>query len=184
MAYPLGTLDMEQQENVDLLTKSINHWLDVDDGRQIYGWSQAAASCMSSLMGDGDAALESLIKHHQDKRFVMPNTMYIEGSPVIECSLFAARSLQDMLLQSSGNLIRVFPAVPSSWNDTSFQNLRTEGSLPDQWNLEGWDSWLGAHQEPCRRTMSFDASLFRRGDGGSIRSKDQDGFDRCPGSGA
>ena len=66
--------------------------------------------------------------HHNNKRFVMPNTMYIEGSPVIECSLFAARALQEMLLQSSDG-ISVFPSMPDCWKDASFSDLRAEGAI-------------------------------------------------------
>lgn len=34
-----------------------------------------------------------------------------------------------MLLQSWGNKIRVFPAVPSLWNNLNFHNWRTEGAF-------------------------------------------------------
>ena len=64
-----------------------------------------------------------------DKRFVRPNTMYIEGSPVIECAIVLGRSLQDMLLQSWGNKIAVFPAIPKSWDSAIFHDLRAEGAF-------------------------------------------------------
>jgi hypothetical protein len=35
----------------------------------------------------------------------------------------------DMLIQSWGNTIRVFPATPSSWKDASFYQLRAEGAF-------------------------------------------------------
>ncbi len=34
-----------------------------------------------------------------------------------------------MLLQSCNNLIKVFPAVPKSWKNISFENLRAEGAF-------------------------------------------------------
>jgi len=34
-----------------------------------------------------------------------------------------------MLLQSWGNLIRIFPAVPSAWKNVSFERLRAEGGF-------------------------------------------------------
>jgi hypothetical protein len=37
--------------------------------------------------------------------------------------------LQDMLIQSWGDKIRVFPAVPNEWKDAVFYNLRAEGGF-------------------------------------------------------
>lgn len=39
------------------------------------------------------------------------------------------RSALDMLLQSWGNKIRLFPALPDAWTDVSFHNLRAEGAF-------------------------------------------------------
>jgi len=97
MVWPLRLLSVEQPENKALVEKTLNHWLTVENGKQIYGWSSAAASLLYASMGNGEKALAHLRAHHNNTRFVMPNTMYIEGSSVIECSLFAAKALQDML---------------------------------------------------------------------------------------
>ena len=129
MVWPLRMLSVEQPDNKSLVEKTMNHWLTVDSGREIFGWSSAAASLLYSSMGNGEKALEHLRAHHNNKRFVMPNTMYIEGSPVIECSLFAAKALQDMLLQSWGDRIRIFPAMPAEWKEATFHNLRAEGAF-------------------------------------------------------
>ena len=129
MVWPLHMLSVEQPENKALVEKTMNHWLTVDGGSEIYGWSSAAASLLYSSMGNGEKALERLRAHHNNRRFVMPNTMYIEGSPVIECSLFAAKALQDMLLQSWGDRIRVFPAMPAEWKEAVFHDLRAEGAF-------------------------------------------------------
>ncbi len=104
MVWPLHIMNMDQPENRDLITKSMDHWLTVGEGKGIFGWSRAAASSLCSTMGRGDDALVNLYKHHDDKRFVMPNAMYIEGSPVIECAFVAAKALQDMMIQSWGSL--------------------------------------------------------------------------------
>ena len=102
MVWPLHTLSCEQPENKEVLEKTLQHWLTVDNGKQVYGWSAAAAAHLYATMGDGENALKQLRSHHNNKQFVMPNTQYIEGSPVYECSLVAASSLQYMLLQSWG----------------------------------------------------------------------------------
>lgn len=129
MIWPFGLLTPDQPENKEIVERSLSHWLTVDDGKQIYGWSNAAASLLYSTMGNGDKAYEQLKAHHNNKRFVMPNTMYIEGSPVVECAFFAARALQEMLLQSSNGLIKVFPSMPDHWKEASFIHLRTEGAF-------------------------------------------------------
>ncbi|HEU4422943.1 MAG TPA: hypothetical protein VFR67_10475, partial [Pilimelia sp.] len=62
-------------------------------------------------------------------RFIQPNTMYYEAGPVIETPLSAAQSLHDMLCQSWGGVIRVFPAVPSAWADMTLHDFLTEGAF-------------------------------------------------------
>ena len=55
--------------------------------------------------------------------------MYMEAGPVIETPLWAVTSINEMLLQSWGDTIRVFPAIPENWQDVSFQNLGAEGAF-------------------------------------------------------
>jgi hypothetical protein len=161
MVHPLHIMDANDPANRDLLYKSIHHWLTVDGSRGVYGWSRAAAASLYAALGDGDNALASIHQHMADKRFVRPNTMYIEGSPVIECSIVLARSLQDMLLQSHNNLIRVFPAVPAAWTNAVFHNLRAEGAfLVSAERKAGKTQWVRVKSlagEPCR--IQFNGSV-------------------------
>ena len=154
MVWPLHLLSTEQAENKELVEKSLHHWLTVDNSKEIYGWSSAAASSLYATMGDGKMAHEKLLAHHNNKRFVMPNTMYIEGYPVIECAFVAARSLEDMLIQSWGDCIRVFPAVPDKWKELAFNNLRTEGAfLVSAKRMKGKTQWIRIESlagEPCK----------------------------------
>ncbi|MDR1814271.1 MAG: alpha-L-fucosidase, partial [Tannerella sp.] len=163
MVWPLHVLSLEQPENRDFVEKSIKHWLTVEDGKQIYGWSSAAASALYSTLGDGENALRCLRAHHNNKQFVMPNTQYIEGSPVIECSIAAAESLQEMLLQSWGGIIRIFPAVPDEWKDAIFSDLRAEGAfLVSARRENGKTQWLKIKSlagEPCIVRPGFEGSF-------------------------
>ncbi len=57
-----------------------------------------------------------------------------EGSvgPAVFCNETNAgfsAALLEMLLQSHGGLIRVFPAVPDDWREVSFENLLAEGAV-------------------------------------------------------
>ena len=163
MVWPLHMLSVEQPENKALVEKTINQWLTVDGGREIYGWSSAAASLLYSTMGNGEKALEHLRSHHNNKWSVMPNTMYIEIYPVIECSLFAAKALQDMLLQSWGDRIRIFPAIPSEWKEAVFHDLRTEGAfLVSAARRNGFTRWVKIKSRagaPCKVRPGFVAGF-------------------------
>jgi hypothetical protein len=44
-----------------------------------------------------------------------------------ECAFTAA--VNEMLLQSWGGRIRIFPSVPEEWRDVSFRDLRAEGGV-------------------------------------------------------
>jgi hypothetical protein len=163
MVWPLHILSTDQPENKELVEKSIKHWLTVENARGINGWSLAAASALYSYLGDGDNALRCLKAHHNTKVSVMPNTQYIEGSPVIECSLVAAESLQEMLIQSWGGVIRVFPAVPDEWKDAAFRDLRTEGAfLVSAARKDGKTKWVKIKSlagEPCVVKPNFDGKF-------------------------
>ena len=163
MVWPLHLLSTEQAETRELVEKTLLHWLTVEDGKQIYGWSSAAAASIYASMGDGEKAIAKLREHHDNKRFVMPNTMYIEGSPVIECSLMAARSLEDMLIQSWGDCIRIFPAVPEEWKELAFKDLRTEGAfLVSASRKAGQTQWVHLKSlagEPCKIRPSIHGEI-------------------------
>lgn len=159
MVWPLHAISCEQPENKELVIKSLRHWLTVDDAREVYGWSAAVAAHLYATLGDGENALKQLRSHHDNKRFVMPNTQYIEGSPVYECSLVAASSLQYMLLQSWGGTMRIFPAMPQEWHTATYQNLRAEGAfLVSAIRKDGRTGWVRIESlagEPCRVKPDF-----------------------------
>jgi hypothetical protein len=179
MVHPLHIMDLDVPANRELIVKSLDHWLAVGnttDGDGIKGWSRAAAASLHAALGDGDKAIESIHKHMGDTRYVRPNTMYIEGCPVIECSIILARSLQDMLLQSHNELIRVFPAVPTAWKDAVFHNLRTEGAfLVSARRQAGQTIWVNVQSlagEPCRIRPGFSGPFNVTVNGKTILPKD------------
>ena len=47
----------------------------------------------------------------------------------LEGNFAAAAGLQEMLLQSYSGTVRVFPAIPTDWDDASFTTLRAEGAF-------------------------------------------------------
>lgn len=164
--YPLYLLNWEQPQNRDLIEKSLNHWLSLDEAHQGYSFT-GAASILAS-MGKGDEAyhyLNGLLggTHPESGEFIKPNTLYQEAGPVIETPLSAARSLQDMLLQSWGGKIRVFPALPREWKDVVIHNFRAEGAfLVSAVRREGQTRFvriLSLAGEPCRLKADFSGPM-------------------------
>lgn len=125
MFYPLHLLHPNQPGSRELMEKSVEHWHSLPGN--ILGFSYTGASLLYASFGKGDKALEKLEGLFQ--LTLRPNTMYMESGPVIETPLSGAQCIHEMLLQSWGKKIRVFPAVPSAWRDVQFQHLRTEGAF-------------------------------------------------------
>ena len=175
MIHPLHIMTDDQPENRELITRSIKHWLTVDNGREVFGWSRAAAASLYATLGDGDNAIDQIHRHMADNRFVRPNTQYIEGDPVIECSIVLDRSLQDMLLQSWGNKINVFPAVPKAWDTAVFHDLRAEGAfLVSAERKAGKTRWVRVKSlagEPCRIKPGVEGDLNVVSSGNPIQLK-------------
>jgi len=125
MFYPLYLVNWDQEENRELIKRSVDHWAGM--GRSPDGaYRDTGAGSMYASMGLGDLALERL---NRIRPRIEPNTMYRETGPVIETPLTAAQTIHDMLLQSWGDCIRVMPAVSDAWQDVSFRDLRTEGAF-------------------------------------------------------
>ncbi|WP_321376214.1 glycoside hydrolase family 95-like protein [uncultured Draconibacterium sp.] len=122
--YPLHLIDLEDPANADLINRSIEHWIGFKGA--LAGYSYSGSSSMASYMGDGEKALEYLEGFFP---YMCPNTMYVEAGQVIETPLSCAESIHNMLLQSWGDRIKVFPAVSDKWKDVSFDKLLAEGAF-------------------------------------------------------
>jgi alpha-L-fucosidase 2 len=123
--YPLYLVNWEQPEHRALIETSLRHWISFAGALQGYSYTGAASISAQMLRGD-DAAfyLGELLR-----LYIQPNTMYKESGPVIETPLSAAQSVHDMLCQSWGGVIRVFPAVPAAWPDVMLHDFRAQGAF-------------------------------------------------------
>ncbi|WP_405976314.1 Tat pathway signal sequence domain protein [Streptomyces sp. NBC_00988] len=129
MVYPLYLVNWDQPGSRDLIAKSVTHWHALTGAHR--GYSYTGAASMYAMTGDGDTAITYLRKFF-DPATRYPcraNTHYTEAGPVIETPLSASQSLHDMFCQSWGGVIRVFPAVPSSWSDVTLHDFRTQGAF-------------------------------------------------------
>jgi len=162
--HPLGVLNIEQgDEERALIGTSLTRLIQMGTGRWT-GWSWPWASLIASRAGLGNMAAEML---RQYRAFVTPNTFHINGDPrvfglsharyspmTLEAGFCAATAIMEMLLQSWGGVIRVFPTIPDSWGDAYFEDLRAEGAFLVSALLgDGEVRWLRIASEagePCR----------------------------------
>jgi alpha-L-fucosidase 2 len=110
------------------------------------GYSFTWMSALRARVGDAEAALRNLDIFV--KAFILRNGFHVNGDQTqsglssftyrpftLEGNFLAAAAVHEMLLQSwsarpgSGDsgVIRLFPATPWRWHDTSFDDLRAEG---------------------------------------------------------
>ncbi|WP_432176553.1 glycosyl hydrolase family 95 catalytic domain-containing protein [Streptomyces sp. Tue6028] len=123
--YPLYELTGRTPDERALIERSLAHWVGFEGALQGYTFTGAAS--MSALLGKGEDSLAYL--GELMTRFIQPNTMYKESGPVIETPLSAAQSLHDMVCQSWGGVVRVFPALPAAWRDLAVHDFRTQGAF-------------------------------------------------------
>ncbi|WP_250572479.1 glycosyl hydrolase family 95 catalytic domain-containing protein [Nonomuraea sediminis] len=129
MIYPLYLVNWDQPGNRPLIEKSIVRWHALTGAHR--GYSYTGAASMYAMMGRGDTALSYLMKFF-DPATSFPcraNTHYTEAGPVIETPLSASQSIHDLLCQSWGGIVRIFPAVPTSWPDAALHDFRTQGAF-------------------------------------------------------
>ena len=157
--YPLYQLDPNSAADRDLVVKSVIHWHKIGDGKGLAGYSYTGGTSLYASLGMGDEArgmLHNFLTGNGGIGLLLPNTMYAEmggRSPTIETPLSGASATMDLLLQSWGGKIRVFPAVPSAWKQAAFHQLRAmDGFLVSAARNEGKTQWVSLQSEagePC-----------------------------------
>jgi hypothetical protein len=161
MIYPLCQVNWEQPENRAIITRSVDNWQSLPEYLQ--GYSFTGSASMYAMMERPDDAL-SRLNSLLDK-YIQKNTLYKESGPVFETPMSAVASLHELYLQSWGGKIRVFPAIPSTWQDASFINLRAEGAFLVSANLsKGKTVFIQVISEAggkCRLQTGIDANSIR-----------------------
>ena len=155
--FPLHVLNVEDQpDQRPLMEKSLLHFLSFQGDDCMFKFTGAAS--LYAALGDGNAALKSLNRALEPQAkgpTVGANTLYSEnGWPTFESPISAQRAILDMLIQSWGDKIRVFPACPDEWKYVAFYDLRTEGAfLVSAKRSGGKTLFIGIKSlagEPCR----------------------------------
>lgn len=161
MVYPYCLVNIEQPGQVDLLRKSVAHFYAMNQAgyQKSQSWSVFAGytytllSLMHAVMGDGEEAAKFL-QGFIEYPLVTRNGMYAESDPVLETPLSAAHAVHEMVMQSWGDKIRIFPAVPAAWSDITFHDFLAEGAfLVSAERRAGVTQWVRLKSlagEPCR----------------------------------
>jgi hypothetical protein len=162
MIYPLYLVNVDQEGTADVLRRSLKRALGTAGPGQRQAMVQAHAGPIATAIGLGDEALVSLKRLEGD---LYPNGLWYDP-PCIESSLSLANIIQNMSIQSwsdpaagESGPIRIFPAVPSTWKDVEFRDLRTEGAfLVSAKRSRGQTRWVVIKSlagEPCRVRPGF-----------------------------
>ena len=104
------------------------------------GYSFSWMAALRARAGRGDEALRFLsdYREHTTSRNGFHLNGVTTGSTLsnyrsraftLEGNFAAAQAVHEMLLQSWGGRLRVFPALPAAWRDASFRDLRAEGGF-------------------------------------------------------
>ena len=137
--YPLGILHIEGSgSDRKLIADSLANIRWKGTGAWT-GWSFPWMSLIASRSGEPYMAWNMLQEYF---RFISTNTFHLNGDPrhfgdsgfdykpmTLEAGFASAAALMEMLLQSWGGRIRVFPAIPEFWPDVYFEKLRAEGAF-------------------------------------------------------
>ena len=147
--YPLFQLNPDSKQDRDLVVKSVEHWHNIQGGKGLVGYSYTGAASLYAALGMGNeanSALQTFLYGDLGGGMLLANTFYVEGNgrnPVIETPLSAASSIMELLFQSWGGKLRVFPAIPDDWKDASYDQLRGQGGfLVSASRSDGKTQWI------------------------------------------
>lgn len=137
--YPLGLLNPANVSDKAIIDRSLS-WLEKTGTRAWCGYSFSWAACLYARARDGEKAARALSIFATN--FCSPNSFHLNGDQkggqysgftyrpfTLEGNFAFVQGVQEMLLQSYSGCIEVFAAVPGSWTDIAFQDLRAEGAF-------------------------------------------------------
>jgi alpha-L-fucosidase 2 len=135
----------------DLITRSLDRWTGLTctggPGRDLCpnGFTFDGATSMSALIPGRAPAAAGNVTGFIVSGEMHASTLYSEGrQPCFESPPGAANALQEMLLQSWGGRVRVFPGVPATWPDTVIHRMGAEGGLAvSAVRTNGTLQWVG-----------------------------------------
>ncbi len=138
--HPLGLINWEEGGKSREIIKATLKKMESCGPQWWTGYSYAWFGNMKARTFDGEGAFDALKTFAEC--FCLPNTFHVNGDQsgtgksnytyrpfTLEGNFAFASGIQEMLLQSHTDTIRVFPAIPASWSDVSFRKLRAQGAF-------------------------------------------------------
>lgn len=128
MIYPLYLENIDNNDDTTLIERSVRNYQPLNMPKMGASHSSPAAAAL----GLGNLAhqrMNDILYTEGGSEKLGKNGIYYLATPCIETSFSYNTCLQDIMLQSWGNKIRVFPALPDEWKDVAFYNFRTEGAF-------------------------------------------------------
>ena len=138
--HPLGLVDWANGIDDQELIKNTLRTLEKYGGDYWTGYSYSWLGNLYARAFEGENAAEALRTFATC--FTLPNSFHVNGDQsgtgkskftyrpfTLEGNFAFASGIQEMLIQSHTGVIHIFPAIPGSWTDVEFQNLRTEGAF-------------------------------------------------------
>jgi len=140
------------------------------------GYSFSWLANLAARARDGQAAEEALVIFAT--AFCLRSSFHCNGDQsgqgysrytyrpfTLEGNFAFAAGVQEMLLQSYSGIIRIFPALPESWQDVAFRTLRAEGAfLVSATRTQGRTTAVDITSEnggECRLWNPFSDSAFQ-----------------------
>lgn len=138
--HPLGLVDWGNGEkDQKIITATLQRLKEVGPS----AWTGYSYSWLANLQArafDGEGAAQSL--RDFATAFCLKNTFHVNGDQsksgksnftyrpfTLEGNFAFASGIQEMLIQSHTDTIRIFPAIPSTWQEVAFDQLRTVGAF-------------------------------------------------------
>jgi len=138
--HPLGLVDYSQGDSsIQIIDNTLSRLEEIGPD----WWCGYSYSWLGNLYAramKGEKAAEALKTFATC--FCLPNSFHVNGDQsrsgkskftyrpfTLEGNFAFASALQEMLIQSHTGLVRIFPAIPETWGEVSFDKLRTEGAF-------------------------------------------------------
>jgi hypothetical protein len=134
--HPLGLLSIHGSDQDRTIINATLDQIEEKGTQNWVGYTFAWFSAMCARAGRSEQTLDYLEKF---LNFVGPNGFHLNGDQsgtglskftyrpfTLEGNFMAMDAIHQMLLNSDGGVIRVFPAVSNRWQDVEFRNLRIE----------------------------------------------------------
>jgi len=138
--HPLGTLHVEGSDRDRAVIAATLDRMEEKGTQAWTGYSFSWFSCVLARAGRAEEALKYLVDY--ERAFTLRNGFHVNGDQIgaglsrfryrpftLEGNFLAMEAVHEMLLQSWGGRVRIFPAVSAKWTEVSFENLRAQGGF-------------------------------------------------------